>query len=185
MMEKARKEEFVDAQADLLLTTLINAIFDRANFIQTMVPLSEGIALLEAIASKPEHKVYIYSNAPQEWIDMYHDVFPDIFNIIPKEHIFSSGQTGHIKPSIESYQTIADHAGVPLKSLILIDDTPHYIAGAHNIDTPQNITFTTSNFVNVLSTLENKGILSPKQKNMLETDTAIRTTMSFGERCLF
>lgn len=185
MMEQARADKLVDAKKDLHLTSLINAIFDRSNFVQTMIPLFEGIALLKTIVSNPEHQVYVYSNAPREWVEMYHDIFPDIFGLLPKDHVFCSGHTGHLKPAREAYQAIANHAGVPLESLMLIDDTQHNVDGAKAMGMTDSVTFTTSNFTNVVLHLLSKGVLNTKQHKTLEGDKSIRTTREFGERCLF
>lgn len=113
----------------LMLSTLVDAIFDRANFTQTMTPVPATKKLMEVLMKNPAHQVYIYSNAPAPWVDHYSDIFPDTFLMQPMT-ITSSGHTGQLKPLKASFQAVADMATCTLPEMFLIDDTGHNVKGA-------------------------------------------------------
>lgn len=169
----------------LLVDALVDAIFDREEFLDTVVELREGTVLFEALLAKEEHTVCVLSNAPHPWIELYHDQFPHIFNALPREQVLSSGKLGFLKPNKTAFEEAAKVCGTQLDDVLLIDDTQGNVDGAqaHGM---QAIFFDYKNIDGIIAQLHGEGILD-------DTDVATiigklegnRTTTHFGERTFY
>lgn len=153
----------------LMLTTLVDAIFDRANFTQTMTPVPATKKLIEVLLADKRHQVYIYSNAPAGWVDHYSKIFPDIFTL-PALTITSSGHTGHLKPLKASFDSVADMAVCTLPEMFLIDDTGHNVTGAQafGLQAHQYIPNDAANFAELTKALMSESIIDAQTKAILD-----------------
>ena len=106
----------------LILTALVNTIFRNAERVSALTPIPSGIALFHACLASTV-PVYLYTNAPTEWITQYKQLFPEIFTPISDEHMLCSGNTGLVKPSPAVLALIAEKAQCEIKDLLLIDDS--------------------------------------------------------------
>ncbi|MDQ5891108.1 MAG: hypothetical protein QG604_982 [Candidatus Dependentiae bacterium] len=117
----------------LMFQALVETTFDNAERISALTVIPTGVALLQSILDEPNSKVYIYSNAPQEWIAQYHTLFPDIFGTLPENHILCSGSTGFVKPSAAAFQAICTEARCEMSDIVLIDDSEANCAAAQSL----------------------------------------------------
>jgi|GEM_PF-4132258 len=184
--KKALRETVFDQELDFMLVdTLVDAIFDRKEFLNTIVELREGIELLTALAAHKEHTIYVLSNAPDPWIQLYLTQFASIFGLLEQDHILSSGKLGFLKPNKKAFQAIADHCNADLSDLYLIDDTQKNVTGAVKAGL-QALCFDYKQFSEIVDTLHAQGHLSndavtTMQKNLIGK----RTQVAFGERTLY
>ena len=176
---------FTNDIEQVAVTTLIDTIFNRDMFLQTLVPLQEGITLLQRIVHHTEHKVYVLSNAPTEWIDIYRDVYDDVFGVLPADHIISSAQIGSLKPEPAVFEYICKHAQCTPQDIVLIDDTKHNVEGASRLGI-QGVHFNYENIEDVLSTLVTQKVISSiDQKHIMERLVNNRTRYHQLERTFF
>jgi FMN phosphatase YigB (HAD superfamily) len=113
----------LDDQTLMILTALVDSIFQHHERISALTPIPSGVALLHACHAQPDSEVYIYTNAPAEWITQYKKLFPDIFGAIDDSHIFSSGATGILKPSPDVFTFLATAAHCAISDITYIDDS--------------------------------------------------------------
>ena len=121
----------LDEQSQLILTALLNTLFEDEIRISRLTPIPSGIALFNACLASPNLDVCIYSNAPSEWVSQYKTIFPDVFAHISQERIFCSGATGLVKPSPDVLTFIAQQADCSISDIILIDDSSNNCNAAH------------------------------------------------------
>ena len=105
----------LDPQKKLILTALVETIFDNAERVSSLTIIPTGVALLKSLLRLPDVSVYIYTNAPTQWIEQYKTLFPEIFAGIPTNHILASGKTGFIKPSTAAFQAICTEAACEMR----------------------------------------------------------------------
>ena len=107
----------------LIYTAIIETIFDTATRTSALTPIAAGIALFNACLASPDIEVFIYTNAPQEWIKQYFTLFPEIFSPIAPERVLASGATGLVKPDSAVFELLCQKAGCTPPELVLIDDS--------------------------------------------------------------
>lgn len=122
----------LDDQTTLILTALLNTLFQDELRISRLTPIPSGVALFNACLASPDLDVYIYSNAPTEWIAQYKHIFPDVFAGITQERILCSGTTGIVKPSPDVLNYIAQLSNASIDEIILIDDSQNNCLAAYN-----------------------------------------------------
>jgi len=105
------------------LLGLVEGIFDNAARLETITIIPTGVALLNALLAAPETTVYLYTNAPTEWISQYATLFPGVFAAVPEGHLLCSGTTGYMKPQPEAYQAMCAALNCHINELMLIDDS--------------------------------------------------------------
>jgi len=123
----------LDAKKALMFEALINTTFDNAERVSALVKIPTTIALLKSLLADPTTKVYIYSNAPAEWIEQYRTLFPDIFGAIAPGNLMSSGATGLLKPSEAAFKAICNEAHCKISDIILIDDSEQNCTAVQNL----------------------------------------------------
>jgi len=111
-----------------IYTALIETVFDHAARVSALTPIPGGIALFKACLACPDMEVFIYTNAPTEWVAQYKTLFPEIFNGIADDHILASGSTGLVKPDAAVFELICQRANCTVDQLLLIDDSTHNTA---------------------------------------------------------
>ncbi len=121
----------LDDSLHLILTALIDTIFQHHERVSALTPIPSGVALLKACLAQHPSDVYIYTNAPKEWIAQYTELFPTIFAGIDDSHIWCSGSTGILKPSPAVFTFIAQHAQCDIPDIIYIDDSHDNCITAH------------------------------------------------------
>lgn len=114
-----------------ILTALVDTIFQHHERVSALTPIPSGVALLQTCLAQNAADVYIYTNAPTEWVSQYKELFPDIFAHIDESHLWCSGSTGFLKPSPEVFTFITQHAGCVPTDIIYIDDSEANCAAAH------------------------------------------------------
>ena len=107
----------------LIYSAIVETIFDTAARTSALTPIAAGIALFNACLASPGIEVFIYTNAPQEWIAQYFTLFPEIFSQITPERILASGATGLVKPDPAVFELLCQQAGCTANELVLIDDS--------------------------------------------------------------
>ncbi len=113
----------LDPKKALMFEALIDTTFNNVERVSALVAIPTTAALLKSLLSDPNNQVYIYSNAPAEWVNQYRTLFPDIFAGIPHDHLMCSGSTGFIKPSKAAFEAICAEANCEISDIILIDDS--------------------------------------------------------------
>jgi len=169
----------------LLVTTMVDAIFNREEFLQTIVPLQEGITLFSYLIEHTDHTVCIFSNAPQEWIDLYHTAFANVFEKLPRSHVLTSGALGLLKPAPDAFATVAKRLTEPLNHCVLIDDTEKNVRGAQACGM-QAVHFDYTRIEEAIKALRSINVL--KEHDIIALHRALtqaRTTTLFGEHVLF
>jgi len=168
-----------------MVETMVHTIFDREEFAKVLVPLTEGIAIFNTLINHTEHDVYILSNAPREWIELYHDIYDDVFNRIPKERILTSSDAGFLKPEAEIFEYLEEKTNTPKEDIILIDDTPKNALGASNYGIT-GIHFDYERIEEVLTELQKHAIFSTEQvHHVLQRINNNRTVLHDLDRTFF
>ncbi len=115
----------------LILTALVDSIFKHHERVSALTPIPSGVALFKTCLAHNASDVYIYTNAPAEWIAQYKKLFPSIFADIDDSHIWCSGTTKLLKPSPDVFTFIAQQTQCEITDIICIDDSPDNCAAAH------------------------------------------------------
>ena len=121
----------LDEKTLRILTALVDTIFQHHERVSALTPIPAGVALLKTCLAQHASDVYIYTNAPTEWVSQYKELFPDIFAHIDDSHLWCSGSTGLLKPSPEVFTFITQHANCAITDIIYIDDSAANCAAAH------------------------------------------------------
>lgn len=78
---------------------------------------------------KPRFKIGMLSNAGDNWLD---EIFkPEQLALF--DAVALSFETGHLKPSPEAYQAIAQKLGVELEACVFLDDQERYCTAAQDL----------------------------------------------------
>ncbi len=126
-------EVLLTPKKKVVFNALIDTIFDNAARTSALTPILPGINLFHTCLANSDINVFIYTNAPTEWIQQYKTLFPDVFSAIPDSKILTSGASGLVKPDKEVFTYLCQQANCTLSELILIDDSKTNIAAAREV----------------------------------------------------
>lgn len=116
-----------------------NLVFGALNLFKPDVisdiqkPIVKMVNLFEYCCQNFPDQVYILSNWDRESAALIRKKFPKIFNLIPKDHIFFSGDIGELKPEKSAFNYVTDKLNINPKSCILIDDNAENIKMARSL----------------------------------------------------
>lgn len=95
--------------------------------IENNVPDEQLFAYIKEL--KPHYKIGMLSNAGDNWLS---EIFtPEQIKLF--DAVALSYETGHLKPTAESYATIAQKLGVEPEVCVFLDDQERYITGAQEV----------------------------------------------------
>lgn len=130
--EKEAKEFFVSEEEKNLVFGALNLF--KANIIcNIQKPITKMIDLFKHACEKFPNQVYILSNWDRESAELIQTKFPQIFGLIPKEHVFFSGEIGELKPEKAVFEYVTNKLNIDPNSCILIDDNSENIKVAKTL----------------------------------------------------
>ena len=132
LAQAAIDEKFKSHMEQLIITAMIETVFEREQLLDAVTPLAEGQSLIEHFATESEHDVAVFSNAPQEWVDVYlaHEPFKNVFDHVEKNNVLTSGGLQKLKPDAPAFEAACEALGCAPEDVILIDDTLGNVEGA-------------------------------------------------------
>lgn len=155
---------FDNPMDQLMVTGLVEAIFDREQLMDSIIPVNEGHILLQMFAKngtfQENHATYILSNAPTEWIDYERAAFPEVFKLLEDTEIMTSSEAGSLKPEASCFQYALDKHNLQPADVVLIDDTQANVDGAKAMGM-NAVYFDFENIEETLSELCSLSILAP------------------------
>ena len=120
-----------DEEKNLVLGTL--NLFEPNTICSIQRPITKMVNFFEDCCHAFPNRVCILSNWDKESALLIRKQFPEIFNAIAKDHIFFSGDTGHLKPEADTFDYIIKKLNLNPKACILIDDNKLNIEVAQSL----------------------------------------------------
>jgi FMN phosphatase YigB (HAD superfamily) len=169
LIQGAIDNKFESHMEQIIITAMIETVFEREQLLEAVTPLSEGHALIEYFATNSNHDVAIFSNAPQEWVDVYltHQPFAHIFDHVATEKVLTSGGLQKLKPEAPAFEAACKALGCAPEEVILIDDTPENVEGARAFGM-KAVYFDHNEIERVIEELKELGVCSDESAPRLE-----------------
>ncbi len=101
------KKHFCSKREWKIAKILAKFMFDSHTLCGLQIINKDALNLLR-ICVQRGHEVFIFSNFAPHAFDLIKDKFPEIFSLIPNDHIIVSGHIGHAKPNQDSYYELVN-----------------------------------------------------------------------------
>lgn len=178
LVQAAIDGKFESQMEELIINAMVETVFERDELLNAVTPLAEGQALIEHFSTKSEHDVAIFSNAPQEWVDVYltHEPFNDVFAHVTDDTILTSGGLQKLKPDAPAFEAACEALGCAPEDVVLIDDTLENVEGARAFGM-QAVYFDYLEIERVVDELKELGVCddesAPALRNQLRTHRSV------------
>ncbi|NBQ17067.1 hypothetical protein EBU24_02000 [bacterium] len=120
------KHHFSSKTERKIAKVMAKFMFDPQTLCNLQLINRDALDLLRTCVNRG-HEVFIFSNFSPQAFNLIKNKFPEIFNLVPAEHLIVSGTIGHAKPHPTAYQILVEKltaAGVKVDPahVFFIDD---------------------------------------------------------------
>lgn len=120
------KHHFSSKTERKIAKVMAKFMFDPQTLCDLQLINRDALDLLRTCVNRG-HEVFIFSNFSPQAFNLIKNKFPEIFNLVPAEHLIVSGNIGHAKPHPTAYQILVEKltaAGVKVDPahVFFIDD---------------------------------------------------------------